>query len=333
MGGEHARAWDNRRDAEVVAVCDPDESRCRELAGKYGTAGYARWHDAIAHEGINVVSICSPVCFHRDLAVAAAEAGKHVLCEKPMALTLSDADDMIAAADANGVQLVVCHQYRGLGHFQVLKRLVDNDTLGTPLHVHMTDIREVRPKLAMHRRSMNGGPVHDMSGHFFDLARMLTGSQAVSVTAVGGTFGRGKERLAGIDDLGYDAAEIQVRFEGEHCLSININWGLPEGTPEFSQEIIAGPNGMVRTVGAHAGEFEDDDSPILKKAVIINNGDGNRRVANPDYPRGPAVCIADLMRSVRTGEPGEFDGRSGRKALALIVAALESIESGKTVYL
>jgi UDP-N-acetylglucosamine 3-dehydrogenase len=333
MGAEHALAWQQSPDATITAVCDEAGDRCRDLAERYGATGHARWQDAIAQDGIDVVSVCVPVCLHRDVTVAAAQAGRHILCEKPMALTLAEADDMIVAARTHGVQLAVCHQYRGFGHFKTIRDLLNQDLLGSPLHMRMTDFREVRPKLAMHRRDRNGGPVHDMAGHFFDLARHLTGSEAVSVSAVGGVFGGNKPRLAGIGDPGIDAADVQVRFEGGHGLSVSINWGLPEGTPDYNGEVFSGPKGYAFTVEPLDGELPGDDTPVFRKIVLFGNGRGRRRIVNADYPRGPAICIADLMQSIRTGQPGAFDGRAGRRALELVVAALASAESGQPVYL
>lgn len=332
MGAEHAVAW-KQAGADIAAVSDPDAERCQRLAKSYGAVACSDWQDAVRHESIDVVSVCTPVSQHRDLSVAAAEAGRHVLCEKPMALSLAEADAMIAAASANGVRIAVCHQYRGFGHFRTFKTLVDDGTLGSPLYMHMTDWREVRPKLAMHRRDMNGGPVHDMSGHFMDMARYLTGSEPVSVTAIGGVLGANKPRLADIERPGIDTANILVQFEGGHVLSVSINWGLPEGTPEYHSIAISGPGGFAHTVAPLAGEFADDDNPVQKLTVLVGDGSGVRRVADPVYPRGPAICIDDLVGSIRTGEPGVFDGREGRRALTMVLAALKSVEFGQSISL
>ena len=123
-------------------------------------------------------------------------------------------------------------------------QFIDDDVLGSPLYIRFMKMREVRPKLAMHRKSQSGGPIRDMSGHLFDFARFFTGSEPECVTAIGAVFGRGKDRLASIDDLGIDTAEIQVRYAGGHSLSIGINWGLPEGTPSYPTRRCTGPRGQ-----------------------------------------------------------------------------------------
>ena len=330
MGSKHAAAWNERDDARVVAVCDPLNDRAEKLALQYDAHQFEQWIDAVHHKEVDVVSVCVPACDHHAVTVAAAKACRHILCEKSMALTLNDADEMIAAANANNVCLSVCHQYRSLARFQTMKRLINEGKLGDPLFIRFAEMREVRPKLAMHSLSLNGGPVHDMSGHLFDLGRYLTDCEAEIVSAVGSVFGRGKERLKTVTDFGIDTAEIQVRFQGGHCLVIGINWGLPEGTPGHCQELINGPLGMVYSVDdAHPDRFLGDVSDTL--GVVFKGAAGTTRIECEQGTNGPEPCIDDLVNSIETGKPSQFAGSEGRAALRLVLASLESIESGQLV--
>lgn len=302
------------------------------MAGHYNANAYSDWQSAIAHKNVQVVSVCTPARYHRDISVYAASNGIHVLCEKPMALTLSEADDMIQAATDNAVQLVICHQYRGLSRYRTIKQLIDNHELGSPVYIRFMEMREVRPKLAMHTESLSGGPIHDMSGHLFDLARYFTGCNAVSVSAIGGIFGKDKPRLAGIDKLGIDTADIQLRMEQGHCVNIAINWGLPEGTPSYSHESFYGPHGVVYTqnhkqLDINLGELSEHTEVILK------NGAGTRSIACESDDDGPKVCVADLVSAINTGKSGEFNAKDAREALKMILASLESIRSGASVEL
>lgn len=330
MGAKHASAWQARADARVVAVCDLQAERVQEMCQQTGAAGFERWQDAIAHADVDVVSVCVPASFHRDVAVAAADAGRHVLCEKAMALTLADADEMIARAEAAGVQLSVCHQYRDLSRYRTMKRLIDEGRLGGPLHMRFTELREVRPKLAMHRRDMNGGPVHDMTGHLFDLGRYLTGCEAISVTATGSVFARGKTRTAPVTDFGIDTADILVRFDGGHCLSIGINWGLPEGTPGYCHDLVHGPLGALYSVDpGKPDRFLGDPSESL--SIALKDASGTTLFAcEPDHA-GPEAVIEDLIAQIEGRGASRFSGHDGRAALRLILAALESIDTGQTV--
>lgn len=330
MGTKHAAAWGAREDAEIAAVCDHNDDRAQRLAEPHSATIHKNYLGAITLEGVDIVSICVPACDHAEIAVAAAEAGKHVLCEKSMALTLREADRMIAAARANGVQLLVCHQYRALNRSRLMKELITSGRLGSPIYMRFSEMREVRPKLAMHRRSMNGGPVHDMTGHLFDLARYLTGAEAETVTATGGVFSRGKPRLAAVEDFGVDTAEIQVRFSGGHCLSIGLSWGFPEDTPGHSQELIWGPLAMMATVDPeNPDRFLGDVSPTV--GLMIKGPQGTEVVKPDGDVDGPHACIDELIAAVETGRTSQFDATQGRAALALILATIESIETGKTV--
>ena len=332
MGTKHAAAWNAQSDARVVVVCDLQADRAKELAMHCGADRYERWQDAVAHGDVDVVSVCVPACDHRDIAVAAAMAGRHILCEKAMALTIEQADEMIEAAQAHNVCLSVCHQYRSLSRFRTMKHLIDEGRLGEPLFIRFAEMREVRPKLAMHSLGMNGGPVHDVSGHLFDLGRFLTGQEAECISAVGTVFGTGKKRLNAVTDFGIDTADILVRFLGGHCLSVGINWGLPEDTPGHCQELIHGPLGMMYSVDeAQPDRFLGDLSETV--GVAIKDAGGKTWIKCDHDKDGPHACVDELVEAIEMGKQSQFDGREGRAALRLILASLEAIKTGQTVRL
>ena len=92
MGKQHAQAWKDRGDCDVVAVCDPFEEWRLELAEEMSAVPYEHWEEAIEHEGLDVVSVCTPTFLHKEITCFAASLGRHVLCEKPLAKTLEEAD-------------------------------------------------------------------------------------------------------------------------------------------------------------------------------------------------------------------------------------------------
>ena len=306
MGQNHATQWMAVEDAEIAAVSDPIQERREKMAESTGAAAYSDYRDAILHEGVNVVSVCTPVCFHAEISVFAAEHGRHVLCEKPIALTLEQADEMIRVARFNNVLLSTSFQCRGFSRNINYRQLLREGAFGGPIFVRYMDIREVRPKLAMHRRSMNGGPVIDMAGHYFDTMRFITGEEPVSVSARGHVYGRGKERLASIDDLAIDAAEILVNFTGGHVLSVFVNWGMPEGFRGFGEEYIVGPAMSARVEGGQVRlRFPDREETFE---------------ANAGNPPGSSVRINDLAAAIREGRQPEVTGEDGRVALAVRLA-------------
>jgi len=316
MGQAHADAWAERDERAILAVYDPIEDRAAKLAAKHGASMAASCEEAIQTDGVSIVSVCTPVCFHPEISIAATKAGKHVLCEKPIALTLDEAEAMDAAAKQAGVQMAVSYQYRWRSRYQLYRQLVESGALAGPIFARFVDVREVRPKTAMHRKSMNGGPVIDMTGHFFDLVRFITGAEPETVFATGHTFGQDKERLAGINDLAIDASEIQVRYGGGHTASVFVHWGLPEGSTTYSNEYLATAKAVVRPD---------------EKRVIVRRGKDEQAHDLADDPKGPAGPIAALLEAIGGRPSPGVRASEGRTALAVSLAALESIATGRAV--
>lgn len=319
MGRNHANVWKAREDARIVAVCDILEDRRDKMAGDTGAVAYDNYKEALLHEGLSAISICTPVCFHSEIGCFAAEHGIHVLSEKPMALTLEQADAMIAAAKANGVQLSTSFQYRGMPKYAKWRELFQAGAFGGPVVARFADVREVRPKIAMHKKSMNGGPIIDMAGHYFDLMRFVTGEEPIAVYGRGHVYGRGKQRLAEVDDFAIDAATIEVSMTGGHILSVFVNWGMPEGYAGYGDEIIMGPAMSARPVD---GKLELLWADKKKEEIELTGG----------LP-GSTVRINGLVDAIRGVAPLEVSGVDGRIALSVSIAALESIETGAVVKL
>ena len=320
MGTQHARAWHARPDARVLAVYDPIRERAERVAGETGARACDSMEEAVRHDGVECVSVATPVVFHSEIACFAAENGRHVLSEKPIALTLAQADAMVRTAEAHGVLLGVSYQYRSFARNRKLRALFQEGAFGGPIFARFMDVREVRPKIAMHRRSMNGGPVIDMAGHYFDLLRYVTGAEPESVFASGHVYGRGKARLTEVDDFAIDAASVEVRYGGGHTLSVFANWGMPEGFPGHGEEFFAGPQITVRVVAGDGLDIQYAD---------------RREEWRPEKPgpRGPIARIADLVNALDTGAPLEVSGEEGVAALRVCLAALESVETGSVISL
>jgi len=319
LGRQHARGWAGRSDAEVAVVYDPARPAAESLAGEVGAAVCDSYQAAITRDGVNVVSVCTPACFHSEVACFAASAGRHVLTEKPLALTLEQADAAIAVAKNSGVKLAVSFQYRCAARHLLCREKVRNGEFGGTIFARFYDIRDVRLKLAMHRRSMNGGPVIDMAGHYFDLMRFYTGREPLSVRATGQVFGRGKRRLAGIDDLAIDAADILVEMAGGHALSVFVNWGMPEGFQTLQEELLCGPELAMQWV----------DEKLLEH----RGGKVEALELPSDKFAGSGGTIDDLVGAIRDDRQPAAGGPEGRIALRVSLAALESIETGREVSL
>ena len=200
MGKAHSNGW--RRVGEFFDV--PYQPVLKVIAGKKTRLeefnehwGYEEitydWRTIMERDDIDVVDIVTPTFEHKEMAIAAAKAGKHIVCEKPFTLTYSDAKEMLAAAEKAGVVHYLNHNYRRVPAVMYAKKLVDEGRLGQIYHwrgAYLQDwITDPNFPLSWQLRKelAGGGPLYDLSSHAMDLARFLIG-EPEAVTAVNKTF-------------------------------------------------------------------------------------------------------------------------------------------------
>ncbi len=320
MGTTHAKAWMRGEVGRVVAVADPDVARAQKLAAECGLdRAYSDCREAIPRPDVHVVSVCTPTCFHPSVSMFAMEQGKHVLCEKPIALTVADAERMIAASQARNLKLAVGFVLRFSPATELIARHLKDGSIGRPVMFRHAQVAEIRPKRAMHDRHQNNGPIVDTCCHNFDMWRVCFGAEPKRVTARGFTFGRNKPELAHLKELAVDTAAVIVEFAGGDLGVITISWGLPAGTRYPGGSDILGPDGIIRVDGL-AG------LTLVKGGKEEKIGDPSK--ALPDLHVAQTTCFA---RAVTGGDPVKASGADGLAALKVSLAALESVETGKSV--
>jgi len=133
MGETHASSYKKINNSNIVAIVDRVEEKGKKLAEKFNTKFYTDIEDLIRNENVDAVDICVPTFVHKDIAIKAANAGKHILCEKPLTLSLKDADEMIGAVKRNNVKAMVGHVLRFWPEYIKIKKIVDSGKLGVPL--------------------------------------------------------------------------------------------------------------------------------------------------------------------------------------------------------
>src|SRR5690625_1789904 len=126
----HLPEYGANKNVDIVAVCDVVESRAKEMAENYGAAAYTDYKDVIADKTIDVISVCLPNYLHAPVSIAAADAGKHVLCEKPMATSREEAEQMIAAAEKSGTKLMIAHNQRFVSSHEKAKEIIESGSIG-----------------------------------------------------------------------------------------------------------------------------------------------------------------------------------------------------------
>ncbi|PSL39581.1 putative dehydrogenase [Labedella gwakjiensis] len=224
MGRAHAHAWRTAHrffplplEPELVVVVGRDEDRARAAAANFGAAEWSTdWRAVIARDDIDIVDICAPGDQHAEIAIAALAAGKHVLCEKPLARTVTEAQEMADAAQgalASGVRAMCGFSYRRTPALALARRFVDDGRLGRIRHVRAQYLQdwlsspEAPLTWRLDKEKAGSGALGDIGAHSIDTAQWLTGQTIDEVSAVLTTFVTERPVLAQQEGLGGRAAE------------------------------------------------------------------------------------------------------------------------------
>ena len=313
MGGVHLNAYANIPDAEVVGVADARFESAEAGAELVGARPYASYDDLVAAEDVEVVDVCLPTVFHKDLAVRAAGEGRHVILEKPIARTIEDAREILDAFSDEGPRLFVGHVVRFFPEYVGIKEKIDAGDLGT-VGVVRTSRRS--PFLlgwndwyADWRAS--GGVLLDLVIHDFDFLRWTLGE--VERVYARGLLGREYNRL--------DYALVTLRFQSGSIAHVEGHWGYP-GPFNYSIE-VAGSRGLLTADSTEPATLEMIRGPEALGEV-------------PDLAAGRSPYEAELahfIRCIATGEASIVDGSDAYEALRICHAATESVFSGEPVTL
>lgn len=201
MGRAHSNAWsqlnkffDTEYEICLKAVAGKNEERTRQFAKRWGYESYTTdWHTLLDREDIDVIDILTPTYLHKEMAVAAMKAGKHVICEKPCSLTWEECHEMAETAAKAGVVSYLNHNYRRVPAVALAKQMIEEGKLGTIYHYRGSYLQEwimdenFPVTWQLKKETAGGGALYDLASHNVDLARYLVG-EPVAVTAMLKTF-------------------------------------------------------------------------------------------------------------------------------------------------
>ncbi len=320
-GTFHAQAWAGVEGAEIAAIVDSDVERARAVAAQFGGEPAAPLERALAAD-VDVVDVCLPTALHDEVTIAAVQAGKHVLCEKPIALDLARADRMIAAAEEAGVTFMVAHVLRFWPEYDRLRALAEDGSLGR-LRV-LTCSRLVTtpgPYAPWLLDPAQGLGLAEVAIHDLDIVTALLGRPS-AVVASGLQDGKGWSHLHAL-----------LRFDGAAAASVEAGWHVPEAQPFAAGFRARFERGIV--------EYDSRRRPTL--AIARDEGVEEVAVDAPGKTEGGpwAFDVAGYLREVeyfagcvRDGRPPErCPPEAGRQALELSLAVLESAANGREVTL
>lgn len=320
MGGTHARAYHKMEDVEIAMIYASSPKRAEPLANELGSSWTDDLSRILSDNSIDVVDISLPTSEHRHATEAALRAGKHVLLEKPLSLSMEDAEAIVKAADASDRVVMVAHVLRFWPEYVELKRIIDNGELGSPRFV--SAIRRQPPPSWTDRGSnahLTGGSLHDMLIHDFDAANWVLGTptEIVACGPVNGASG------------GRDQAQVMVVYNGA---SATIDGGsmMPDSYPFTSRFEVVCDNGAVEYHFRAGGRSFEVGEPTNVLTIYRNEGDPE--VAEVEQTDPYENECAYFVECVRNGTPATRSTPAGAlAAMRISLAAQASAERGTLV--
>lgn len=318
MGSFHAAGWTNTPARLVGVYSEPDE-RLDALVAQYGLRAYDSL-DAL-FDAVDVIDICTPTFLHHEMVLKAAAAGKHIVCEKPLARTVAQAEEMIAACRAAGVRLMVAHVVRFFPQYAAAKAIVERGEIGRVGVVRLT-----RASFCPRRPEVNwfldaeksGGMMLDLMLHDFDYARWIAG-EVESVFA--------KNVINRYADVPGDYALAILRHTSGALSHIEGGWIYPPPMFRTSLE-IAGEAGLI--------ELPAEGSAPLGIYLHQSPGVDSAKAGVPLSPLAEdpyTTEIKHFYEAIAHDAPLRVTAEDGLAALRIAFAAIESAQTGQRVTL
>lgn len=322
FGERHAQAYSRHHAVDFVAVCDLNLERATIIAERYG-AGYATddLQRVLADPAVTAVSIATPDHLHRDVAIAAAAAGKHLLVEKPLATTVEDAEAIVAAAKAHGVTLMVDFHNRVNPPMVQARDVIRRGDIGAPRYVYARLSNTVAVPMDMLRWSGRSSALWFLASHMVDIVRWMLEDEPVRVYAV---TRKGVLSEAGIDTADFHVATVEFRRGAvavfEHA------WILPRSHPvvkDLKVEIL-GSRGAINIDGSHNRTLELYGEKAIWPDLL----------APPTGPHLTGFVLDSIVHFVDTitaGAPLIATGEDGIAVTRILCAIEESATIGLPV--
>jgi predicted dehydrogenase len=319
MGKVHAAAW-AQTPAILTGVVSSDRDGADLLAAEYGATVYDSLGALLAD--VDVVDICAPTHLHKEFALEAAAAGKHIVCEKPLARTSADAQAMLTACDQAGVQLLVAHVVRFFPEYASAKAIVDRGEIGRVGVTRLTrcSFKPARndPSSWFHDMAKSGGMMFDLMIHDFDYARWISGDVATVYA---------KHVINRFPDAPGDYALAILKHTNGSMTHVEGGWAYP--VPMFRTALeIAGERGLIEHPAA---------SSVAVNIFQHEASSADVTIAVPRNPvlEDPYTTQIRHFYGVLTGAITEprVTAQDGAAAVEIALAAIESAQTGKPVHL
>jgi predicted dehydrogenase len=326
----HIPEYDANPATMLAGYFDINAARASGLAEKYGGVAYGSWRDLLADETIDAVSVCTTNDTHAEISTAAMRAGKHVLCEKPMAVTLPDCEAMARVSAETGRFLMIGQNQRLTKAHRLARQLLSGGMIGTLLTFRTTfghggpETWSADPGAStwfFDRERAAMGAMADLGVHKADLLHFLTGEVVVEATARLFTADK-RGPSGGLIDVDDNAVCI-YRLSGGAIGTMAASWTFYGA--EDNSTALYGTKGIMR--------IYDDPAYAVKVALA-----GGERVLCEAEPmqtndnQSSTGVIDEFARCLANGTPPEISGGETLKAMRAVFACIESSKTGRTVY-
>jgi predicted dehydrogenase len=331
MGQVHAQAW-RAAGADVAAVFSSGADSASRLAAQVGARAVSSVAELL--ETADVVDVCTPTPSHLEYTLLAASAGKHVVCEKPIALRLEDASAMIEACQTANIRLFIAHVVRFFPQYRAAQETVSSGQIGD-LGVIRLKRAAYEPRMAGDNwfldESKSGGLIVDLMIHDFDYARWL-GGEVERVHA--------RSARATMPSSPSDYALVTLRFKSGAMALIEGGWAYPKGVFRTSID-IAGTDGLIEWNSDASGTLR----PFLENTALARKTAPDGLLALPDgvpdvgLPLGILAedpyetQIRHVKHALETNAPFLVTPQDALEALRIALAARMSLQTGRTVKL
>lgn len=288
--------------SELAAVSRQRADLARAFAAEFGAGShYADWREMVSSAGLDAIYVATPVDLHAGQTIAAAAAGKHVLCEKPMALTAADCDRMISACRANGVQLGVAYYRRFYPVLARIRELIAAGEIGSPLIAQVNAFERFNPGSEHPRHWLlrpersGGGPMADFGCHRIEVLTSLFGP----VKAVRGESGN----LLFRDRAAEDTCTANLEFENGTWATLTVTHAAMESQDTLD---IFGSEGALHVGSLNSG------------GLRIRTATGEHNENHPPHANLHQPLIENFCTAIRQGQPPAVDGECGRDVSRIV---------------
>lgn len=305
----------------IAAAADISAGALEQFGADFALSSlHDDYKELLKSPAVDAVAVALPTHLHKKAVVDAANAGKHVFCEKPMAKSLSECDAMINACERAGVKLMIGQVRRYDTDWATWKKIVESGTIGRPVLWRQTTGGSGPGSWYMDEK-MGGGPFYDGCVHNWDFANLVFGKAEMAIGSM--------MRLAETSAL--DSGSVTVRYESGDAVVLTWSWGLPAGVKAGSMTDVLGPKGVIRFPGFFPdAEFPADFNKELYGGYHVSMN-GKSKISKFRRKNMFAEEWKDFKGAIEKKRQPLVTGEIGKQAVAVALAALKAGGTGKPV--